>query len=160
MVPLENWLTLTLLKVRNYKLSVNIMIFKDIIGQFEIKKRLIQSVNEKRIPHAQLLLGPEGCGNLGLSVAYAQYMNCAAPSPEDSCGICPSCNKFQKLIHPDLHFVFPVAATKTITKEPVSDDFILAWREMVLQSPYFNLQQWYEKIEIENKQGSISRNES
>jgi DNA polymerase-3 subunit delta' len=136
------------------------MTFKDIIGQTEIKKRLIQSVKENRIAHAQLFLGPEGCGNLALAIAYAQFINCTGIKDDDSCGVCPSCNKFQKLIHPDLHFVFPVAATKSITKDPVSDDFIKTWRELLLQSQYINLRKWYDKIDIENKQGVISKNES
>ncbi len=136
------------------------MLFKDIIGQQQVKQRLIQSVKENRIAHAQLFLGPEGSGNLALAIAYAQYINCANVAELDSCGVCSSCSKYQKLIHPDLHFVFPVATTKSITKDPVSDDFISQWRKLLLQSPYFNLLQWYESIDIENKQGNISKNES
>ena len=136
------------------------MLFKDIVGQQDVKQRLIQTVKDNRIAHAQLFLGPEGSGNLALAVAYAQYINCALPTHTDSCGICPSCSKYQKLIHPDLHFVFPVATTKSITKEPVSDDFIKQWRALLLESAYFNLLQWYECIDVENKQGNISKNES
>ena len=136
------------------------MRFKDIIGQQKTKQRLIQSVKDNRIAHAQLFLGPEGSGNLVLAIAYAQYINCASPADDDSCGTCPSCSKFQKLIHPDLHFVFPVASTKSITKDPVSDDFISQWRKLLLESPYFSLLEWYETIEVENKQGNISKNES
>jgi len=136
------------------------MLFKEIIGQQEVKQRLIQSVKEDRIAHAQLFLGAEGSGSLPLAIAYAQYINCHNRNDEDSCGVCASCNKFQKFIHPDLHFVFPVATTKSITKEPVSDDFITQWRGLLLQSPYFSLLQWYETIEVENKQGIISKNES
>jgi DNA polymerase-3 subunit delta' len=136
------------------------MQFKDIAGQHEAKQRLIQSVTENRIAHAQLFFGPEGCGKVALAIAYAQYINCSSRTPDDSCGVCPSCSKYSKLIHPDLHFVYPVATNKSITKEPVSDDFITHWRSMVLENPYFNLLQWYERIEIENKQGNISKNES
>jgi DNA polymerase-3 subunit delta' len=136
------------------------MLFKEIIGQQEIKQRLIQSVKDNRIAHAQLFFGPEGCGKLSLAIAYAQYINCANRTEEDSCGTCSSCSKYQKLIHPDLHFVYPVATNKSITKDPVSEDFISQWRNLVLESPYFNLLQWYETIEIENKQGIIGKNES
>jgi DNA polymerase-3 subunit delta' len=136
------------------------MLFKDVIGQSQVKQRLIQSVKDNRIAHAQLFLGPEGSGTLALAIAYAQLINCANRGESDSCGVCPSCAKFQKLIHPDLHFVFPVATTKSITKEPVSDDFISQWRTLLLESPYFNLLQWYESIDVENKQGNISKNES
>ena len=136
------------------------MLFKEVIGQQQVKERLIQSVKDDRIAHAQLFLGPEGSGALALAIAYAQYINCANQGDSDSCGVCPSCSKFQKLIHPDLHFVFPVATTKSISKDPVSDDFISQWRTLLLESPYFNLLQWYESIDVENKQGIISKNES
>ena len=136
------------------------MLFKDIIGQSAIKKRLIHSVQDNRISHAQLFLGPEGSGNLALAIAYAQYISCENRTPEDSCGTCPSCLKYAKLIHPDLHFVYPVATTKSITKEPVSDDFIKEWREILLQNPYIRPTQWYEYIGVENKQGLINKFES
>jgi DNA polymerase-3 subunit delta' len=137
------------------------MFFKDVIGQEEIKKRLIQTVADGRISHAQLFAGQEGSGNLALALAYAQYISCTGDKKEDSCGICPSCNKYLKLIHPDLHFVFPVNTTDEITKkEPVSDDFIFKWREMILEDQYPTLFGWYEKIGIENKQGIINVRES
>ena len=136
------------------------MTFKDIAGHSDIKKRLIKSARDGRIAHAQLFFGPEGSGNLALALAYAQYINCTQPSEDDSCGICPSCIKNQKLIHPDLHFAFPVATAKNTVKEPVSNDYMPQWRELLLHSPYISPQQWYEKIELENKQGIISKNES
>jgi len=137
------------------------MFFRDVIGQEEIKKRLIQTVRENRISHAQLFSGPEGSGSLALAIAYAQYISCEDKTEEDSCGECPSCNKYKKYIHPDLHFVFPVNTTEKVKKDgPVSDDFIFKWREMLLNNPYATLFQWYERIGIENKQGIINRNES
>ena len=93
------------------------MQFKDIIGHQEVKKRLINSVNEQRISHAQLFLGAEGSGNLPLAIAYAQFISCENKLANDSCGQCSSCVKFQKLAHPDLHFVFPVASNKTSNRE-------------------------------------------
>jgi DNA polymerase-3 subunit delta' len=136
------------------------MLFEKIIGQENVKKQLIQTVAEKRISHAQLFLGPEGCGNLGLAIAYAQYISCENRNENDACGICSSCQKYEKLIHPDLHFVYPVASTKTVTKDPVSNNFIDDWRSAILDNPYMNLPSWYETIGIENKQGLISRRES
>jgi len=135
------------------------MLFKEIAGQEEVKKKLIKSVKENRISHAQLFLGPEGNGSLLLAIAFAQYLNCENKT-DDSCGTCPSCLKFNKLTHPDLHFVFPVTTTKQITKNPVSDDFIIKWREFILNNQYFSQNQWYEYSGVENKQGIISKNES
>lgn len=135
------------------------MFFKEVIGQEATKKRLIQSVGEERVSHAQLFAGPEGTGKLALAIAYAQYVACTNRQPGDSCGECPSCKKYRKLIHPDLHFVFPVVKTPKF-KEPVSDNFLEEWRAMIAQSPYFNLDQWFDMIGVENAQGLIYAHQS
>src|SRR6056297_1382719 len=136
------------------------MQFKEVVGHPKIKEQLIYTVEENRISHAQLFLGPEGSGNMALAIAYAQYIACTNKQGNDSCGVCSSCQKFKKLIHPDLHFVFPVNTSKTIKKNPVSDDYISQWRTALIENPYINQDKWYEIIEIENKQGIISKNES
>jgi len=136
------------------------MFFSDIIGQDEIKQKLRASLKSVRIPHAQMFSGPKGSGNLPMAIAYAQYISCTGNKDEDSCGQCQSCQKFSKLIHPDLHFSYPVNITNKISKEPTSDDFITEWREFVLSNPYFDSNSWYNYIGIENKQGLISKNES
>lgn len=136
------------------------MLFKNIIGQKDIKASLLQMVKERRVGHALMLAGREGSGKLALAVAFARYLNCKDPGDDDSCMQCSSCRKYSQLIHPDLHFVFPVAETKESGKDPVSDRFLSQWRESVLANPYMRLFQWYEFLGIEKKQGSISRNES
>lgn len=135
------------------------MQFSQIIGQQEIKDRFIRSVKEGRIPHAQLLHGAEGVGKLALAIAYAQYICCENRGDNDSCGTCPSCIKFNKLIHPDLHFVFPVI--KPAGKSSVvCDDFIAEFREIVIDKTYFSIDDWYAKISGDAKQGMIYTNES
>ncbi len=135
------------------------MLFSEIIGQQVIKKRFIRTVNEQRIPHAQLLRGPEGVGKLGLAIAYAQYICCENRNEVDSCGVCASCVKYKKLAHPDLHFVFPVI--KPANKSSVvCDDFITEFRAMVLNNLYFSVNDWYAKISGDAKQGMIYGNES
>jgi len=135
------------------------MFFKDVVGQEDLKRRLIQSVQDERISHAQLFSGPEGTGKLAMAIAYAQYISCKNRTESDSCGICPSCHKYSKLAHPDLHFVFPIFNTAKVSK-PVSDDFIKEWREMVLNNPYFDLGSWLTFIEADNAQGLIYERES
>ena len=138
------------------------MKFKEVIGQQGLKEKLLLSVQEGRISHAQLFFGNEGCGNLALALAYAQYICCTQRLPDDSCGRCPACNKIQKLIHPDLHFAVPVNTTKEISseKKPITDHFLNPWREALIASPYLTEQQWYELLGIENKQGNISVQEA
>ena len=133
------------------------MQFKDVIGQEEVKRKLILSVQENRVPHAQLFLGPEGNGKLPLALAYAQYILCPHRTATDSCGVCPSCQKISKLTHPDLHFVVPTTTTKSVKSNPESDLFMSEWRDYVLQKEgYVDASSWYEFLEVENKQGYIS----
>lgn len=136
------------------------MYFRDIIGHAAVKEQLIRGVQEGRIAHAQMLLGPEGCGALPLAIAYARYVACENRLPDDACGNCPACTKFDKLAHPDLHFVYPVATSKKKDKDPVSDDYIDEWRQALRTTPYMKVNQWYDAMGIENKQGTISKNES
>lgn len=135
------------------------MQFSEIIGQQDIKNRFIRSVQEQRIPHAQLLRGPEGVGKLALAIAYAQYINCENRHETDSCGICPSCVKYQKLAHPDLHFVFPVIKPSNRTSV-ICDDYIADFRAAIVENPYLNVNEWYARISGDAKQGLIYSNES
>jgi len=136
------------------------MLFKEIIGQGEVIDKLLTLVRDDRTPHALMLFGPEGTGKLALAVAMAQYLACNDRQEKDSCGICPSCIKFEKLVHPDLHFVFPVVKTGNMTAPPVSDDYAEAWRKALLNDSYLTENRWYEAIGAENKQGIINVKES
>lgn len=135
------------------------MLFKDIIGQKPVIQNLIRSVQEGRISHAQMFFGPEGTGKLPLALAYSRYILCTARTPDDACGHCIACQKVSKLIHPDLHFVFPVFKEKTAEKV-TSDKFLSLWRSFVLKNPYFTYNQWMKELESENKQGMIYVEES
>lgn len=133
------------------------MQFKNVIGQTAIKQRLIQSVRENHVSHAQLFLGPAGSGKLPLALAYAQYILCPNRTETDSCGVCPTCQKMQKLVHPDLHFVVPTANTKKVKSNPESDLFMEEWREYVTQNQgYVDTSSWYTFLDVENKQGYMS----
>lgn len=134
------------------------MLFKDIIGQEEAKERLIREAKEGKIAHARLFYGNEGVGKLPLAIAYAQYLSCERPTDNDSCGVCPNCVKYNKLIHPDLHFVFPVIKKKS--KDTTSDDYLQEWREILNSSPYFNLNMWLKEMGAENQQAQIYVKES
>ena len=134
------------------------MFFKDIVGQDEVVKHLVRSVQEQRVAHAQMYSGPEGCGKMMMAIAYARYLCCENRGGDDACGTCASCIKYNKLAHPDLHFVFPVVKAKTT--KPYSDDYIGEWREYLLQNKYISLQGWYEAMGAENQQGVIYAHQS
>lgn len=134
------------------------MKFAEVIGQEEVKDNLIKSFYDNRVSHSYLFYGISGTGKLGLALAFAQFLSCENKTESDSCGECPSCRKYSKLIHPDLHFVFPVVSVSG--KKNISDGFIVQWRERVLKSSYFSYQDWLFSLESENKQGSIYSDES
>lgn len=131
------------------------MLFSQIIGQEAVKQQLRQSVREGRIPHAQLFAGISGIGKLQLALAYAQYLNCPHRSDEDSCGQCPTCLQFEKLQHPDLHFVFPIVGS-----DETCDNFLEAWRDIILSKHYFDLEDWHKALGVETKQSMIYEKES
>ncbi|WP_434037234.1 ATP-binding protein [Formosa sp. 4Alg 33] len=136
------------------------MLFKDILGQDHIKNHLTQSVDNGRIPHAQLFVGPEGCGTLPLAIAYAQYILCKNSNGENNTGN-ESCNlKFNNISHPDLHFAFPVTTTNSIKSHPVSSHFLTEWRQLLKEQPYGNLFDWYKMLGVDNKQGQIGVDEA
>ncbi len=129
------------------------MHFKDIFGHKSVKQHLISSVKNNRVSHAQLFLGPEGSGSLALAIAYAQYINCHNKLADDSCGECNSCRKYDKLIHPDLHFSYPFYAK---SKDETAKDYIGEWRSALLKNPYLGLSYWRDQLDAGNKQANIN----
>ena len=133
--------------------------FKDIIGQRGVIEQLRRSVDDNRLAHALLVTGPRGNGKLAIAIALANYLLCGKGNG-DACGACPACVKLSKFIHSDLHFVFPVKKKKNSSENPVSDDYISEWREMLLKSPYFSYDDWLAKLDLENQQPMIYERES
>lgn len=136
------------------------MLFKDLLGLSHIKNHLVSSADAGRIPHAQLFVGPEGCGTLPIAVAYAQYIICGNLNGENTEGS-SSCNiKFNSLSHPDMHFAFPVSNSDKIKSHAVSNHYMEEWRQFVKEQSYGNLFDWYRLIGIEKKQGQIGVDEA
>ncbi len=136
------------------------MFFSEVLGNSNTKEKLIQSVKDGRISHAQLYTGEAGSPNLALALAYSQFVVCENKQENDSCGTCSSCVKSEKLIHPDIHFVFPVNTNTRIKKDASSDKFIAEWRSAVEKNPYMDLFWWMSFLEVDNKQGIINVEES
>jgi len=159
------------------------MLFKDIIGQNDVKRHLAEMVQTNRLSHALLFLGKQGSGALPLALAFAQYIVCekvngkagasqpgsslfgfdepvteAKPVMLDACGECAACNKARQMVHPDIHFSYPVIPKKSGDK-PKSTDYASEWREFVQQSPYGNVYEWLQFIGAENRQGNITAEE-
>lgn len=159
------------------------MLFKDVIGQNEVKQHLAEMVQLNRLSHALLFLGKQGSGALPLAIAFAQFLVCEkvngksisnqqgasvfgleeeqSKQPvfwQDACGECAACNKARQMVHPDIHFSYPVIPKKSGDK-PKSTDYAGEWREFILQKPYGNIYDWLQFIGAENKQGNITAEE-
>ncbi|QJD78417.1 DNA polymerase III subunit [Spirosoma rhododendri] len=138
------------------------MQFSDIVGQDAVRQLLVRAVQTNHLAHALLFDGPTGGANLALALALAQYVNCedkqgSGTPTADSCGRCASCVKIQKLVHPDLHLVFPVA---NLSKGKTSEAYLTDFRKFLLTQPYRTLPDWLETIGADNKQGNISAEEA
>ncbi len=133
------------------------MRFADIIGNADVARALASMADSGRVAHAMLMYENEGCGALALALAYVQYLNCSNPHDGDSCGECPSCRQMSKLIHPDVHYVFPVnKGPKTSDDKPTSESYIKYWRELAVANPYFVESDLQKAIGIESKNGLIA----
>lgn len=132
------------------------MLFRDIIGHAFIKKELQRNLTLGRVPHCQLICGPEGSGALPVAIAYARQVICnELDQKAEFCNL-----KISELKHPDLHFVYPVANNQDVKSKAISSSFITNWREFLSLNPYGNLFEWYMSIGIENKQGKIGKDEA
>ena len=135
------------------------MKFSEVIGQKEVQERLVQMVKEDRLPHAMMLCGPAGSGKMALAVAFGCYLlglkdNKDVDQPEHP--------MLAKLEHPDLHFTYPTIKLPSMSSDhkPVSDDFAHEWHDLMMQGPYFTLDQWLTAVGAENQQAIITAGES
>jgi DNA polymerase-3 subunit delta' len=133
------------------------MYFKNIVGHSSIKQRLIKNVKTGHIPHAIMLAGMDGGGNLPLALAFAGYLYCTDRGETDRCGKCTPCRQMDSLGYPDLHFSFPfIKSQKAKTAETLRREFV----ETLKKQPYLSLKDWETKIADENKKEIITADES
>lgn len=133
------------------------MQFRNVIAQDSLKKQLINAAKTGKVSQAMLFLGAEGCGTLPMALAYAQYLNCENRQEDDSCGKCNSCNKSEKLIHPDIYYTYPTLTGEK--KSGLSREEIEVWRKAIAENPYMSVVDWVALLDTGNKQGNITAKE-
>lgn len=136
------------------------MLFQDIPGLAETKTKLLHSARRGNIAHAQLFHGNPGSSQLAMVLAFAQYLSCEDPQPEDACGRCKTCKQFSHFNYPDIHYLFPVATTKKVTSKPSCAAFQGDWQELLSQQTHFSLNDWLAHLGAENKQAMIRTEDS
>ena len=128
------------------------MKFDEVIGQEEAKQRLMQMVGEERLPHALMLCGPQGVGKKALAMAFACHLLEGRGHEV----------MLQKMEHPDLHFTYPTIKLPSMGSDhkPTSDDFAREWHELIMQGPYFTMDEWMTAMGGDNQQAIITAGES
>ena len=135
------------------------MLFRDVPGQNEIKDFLTRSINKRTVPPVLLFLGPEGTGKLPMAVAFARMLFCSDPSSHDACDQCASCRKINKLIHPDLHWVFPTISTGFDGARRSADSWLPDFRSTFIEQPFMDYEDWLEVMKADHRQGNIGRSD-
>lgn len=137
------------------------MQFADIPGLNELKSSLIGSYKNNHIAHAQLFNSTLGGGGLPMSVAFATYLLCENKQDHDSCGTCNNCQKMSRLVHPDVHFIYPKpSASKSTEYDKLQNETLKKWRSFVKEHPYSDIEHWIGFNGYENKNVLISREDS
>jgi len=133
--------------------------FKQLIGQQEAILKIQEAIEHERMPHALLITGPQGVGELPFATAIAQYVNCLMPEQGDSCGRCSNCLKIQKGVHADIRYIYPIISRKEGGRQLLSQDFYQDFLSLYLKDPYMSQAQWQRALGGENKQLMISVHE-
>ncbi|MBQ9477770.1 MAG: hypothetical protein IJU63_08325 [Bacteroidales bacterium] len=138
------------------------MTFKQIPGNESVVRALAGMVDAGRVPHAILFHEDDGGGGIALCLAFLQYLFCEDRHDGDACGVCPTCNRIAKLIHPDVHFIYPVSGGSRIaaSEKPTSLSYIKYWRELVLSNPGFTEADLNAALGIEGKSALIAVGEA
>ena len=128
------------------------MALLDHFGQPAIRRQWDTVLEQGKLPHASLLYGEPGSGILPGALSLANDILCKKPIEGKACRTCPSCNRAQKWIHPDLHFLLPLAGAKSLTVEHL--DY---WKEAMAANPWLNVFQWTQFSNVEGKQVDIHK---
>lgn len=142
------------------------MQFANVIGQHEARERLLQLVDEHRVPHALLFTGPEGSGKFALALAFASYLLGERYEGKSllssEAAVINAEAMLRKFEHPDLHFSYPVIKPRgsSADRKVTSDDFAAEWRQLLKGGAYFTMNRWMTLMGAENQQSAIFEAES
>lgn len=129
------------------------MKFAQVKGNREVCDALRTMVDSGKVPHAIMFEENDGGSAMQVALAFLQYLYCHNHVDGDSCGVCSTCNKISKLIHPDMQFIFPVNTSLSV-------EYLDKWRALVLGNPRFTENDLAEALEIEGRNAMIKVDES
>ena len=126
------------------------MNFDQIIGNRDAVKALEGMATSGRIPHAMMLYENDGCGAMALVLAFLGK-------------VLGSEHKVSGLIHPDVHYVYPVANGSKVNEKVENlraELFLKYWRELIVANPYALESEVSSAFGVEGKQTGINNAEA
>ena len=122
----------------------------DVIGNQDAVRALKGMAGSGRIPHAMMLYENDGCGAMAIVLAFLSEVFC-----DD--------HKVPGLIHPDVHYVYPVANGTKVTEKVDNlraELFLPYWRDLISANPFALESEVSAAFGIEGKQAGINNAES
>lgn len=136
------------------------MNFSEVIGQDDVKNRLLTLIESGKMPHSLLLHGVPGCGKMALALALASHL--LGENDVNNPKAASVKAMLDRWEHPDLHFSYPVIRPTGTTADHkmISDDFAKEWHVLLKKGPYFDMDAWLEQMNAANQQAIIFASES
>jgi DNA polymerase-3 subunit delta' len=125
--------------------------FAQISGFQLLKESFRTSVAQNKVAQTQLFIGQDGGAGLAIALSLSKYLVCEQPN-EDSCGTCLSCKQFESGNYPDLYFSFPFAKLPSLSSNPICDELLPHFRELISHNSYPTLKSWQDGLDSGNKQ--------
>lgn len=99
----------------------------------KIPKRILSGALEKNLlASAYLFYGAQGTGKWAMALELAKAINCER-SQAEACDVCPSCQKIEKMVHPDVKMIFPIPSARSEEKTLKE---IERYKELKKEEPY------------------------
>ncbi len=108
------------------------MAFNQVLDQKVVKKILSGALRKNLLASSYLFYGDQGTGKWAMALELAKAINCERDQKE-ACDVCSSCQKIDKMIHPDVKVIFPIPSARS---EETNQKEIERFKKLKMANPY------------------------